>query len=216
VWSAARDNGIRVVGNFGASVSVIETPEQLAENQTINLHPKDAFTQVEIQDIGVATTHLRDPRLVDGTGYDPEWWIKNHPVKTPGLAYTTVTVPDLERAEQVYVDGMGGTLLHKSESELTGTSDVYVQVGDTVVQLSRPTRDGTLAAEDFAKFGNMHHAAAFKVQDLDATKEYFDSKGIVTLDRDDQTLITDPATTQGVLFRWTTWDVPGGPRDTSR
>ena len=110
-------------------------------------------------------------------------------MKTPGLAYTTVTVPDLDRAEQVYVEGLGGTLLHKGESELTGTSDVYVQVGDTVVQLSRPTRDGTLAAEDFEKFGNMHHAAAFKVQDLDATKEYFDSKGIATLARDDQTLI---------------------------
>jgi hypothetical protein len=30
----------------------------------------------------------------------------------------------------------------------------------------------------------------------------------------DQTLITDPKTTFGVPFRWTTWDVPGGPRDT--
>jgi catechol 2,3-dioxygenase-like lactoylglutathione lyase family enzyme len=215
VWSRANANGVRVVGNFGASVSVIESPEQLSGNTVINLHPRDAFTQIEIADIEHGQT-LRDPRLVEGTSFDPEWWIKNHPVKTPGLAYTTVTVPDLDRAEQVYVDGLGGTLLLKSTSELTGTSDVYVQVGDTVVQLSRPTQDGTLAADDFEKFGSMHHAAAFKVQDLDATKEYFDSKGIATLARDDQTLITDPATTRGVPFRWTTWDVPGGPRDTSK
>jgi catechol 2,3-dioxygenase-like lactoylglutathione lyase family enzyme len=220
VWRRAHDFGIRVVGNEGASVGVIENEEQLndpsAPTQTMNMHPKDAFTQIEIQNVEVATTHLRDPRLVDDPNYDPEWWIKNHPVKTPGLAYTTVTVPDLDRAGQVYVEGLGGTLLHKGESDLTGTSDVYVQLGDTVVQLSRPTRDGTLAAQDFAKFGSMHHAAAFKVQDLDATKEYFDSKGIATLARDDQTLITDPATTKGVPFRWTTWDVPGGPRDTAR
>jgi Glyoxalase/Bleomycin resistance protein/Dioxygenase superfamily len=215
VWRRAHANGVRVVGNSGASVSVIENEEQLSENTVINLHPKDAFTQIEIASIQNGTA-LRDPRLVDGTDFDPEWWIKNHPVKTPGLAYTTVTVPDLDRAEQVYVEGLDGTLLHKGESELTGTSDVYVQLGDTVVQLSRPTRDGTLAAQDFEKFGNMHHAAAFKVQDLDATKEYFDSKGIATLTRDDQTLITDPATTKGVVFRWTTWDVPGGPRDTTR
>jgi catechol 2,3-dioxygenase-like lactoylglutathione lyase family enzyme len=216
VWRRAHDFGIRVVGNEGANTGVIETEEQLGDTQTMNMHPKDAYTQIEIQNVAVATTHLRDPRLVDGTGYDPEWWIQNHPVKTPGLAYTTVTVPDLDRAEQVYVQGLGATLLHKGESELTGTRDVYVQVGDTVVQLSVPTRDGTIAAEDYAKFGSMHHAAAFKVQDLDATKEYFDSKGIVTVARDDQTLITDPATTKDVVFRWTTWDVPGGPRDTAR
>jgi catechol 2,3-dioxygenase-like lactoylglutathione lyase family enzyme len=214
-WTNARANGVRVVGNFGQSVAFIETPEQLAENTVVNLHPKDAFTQIELAG-GDTATALKDPRLVGGSSYDPEWWIKNHPLKTPGLAYTTVTVPDLERAEQVYVGGMGGTLLLKSESELTGTNDVYVQVGDTVVQLSKPNREGTLAADDFEKFGNMHHAAAFKVQDLDETKEYLDSKGIVTVARDDQTLITDPATTKGVPFRWTTWDVPGGPRDTSR
>jgi catechol 2,3-dioxygenase-like lactoylglutathione lyase family enzyme len=214
-WSRARSVGVRVVGNFGATVPFIETEEQLGDNTVVNLHPRDAFTQIELAG-GDTAAHLHDPRLYDDTDYDPNWWINNHPVKTPGLAYTTVTVPDLARAETVYVDGMGGTLLHKSESKLTGTSDVYVQVGDTVVQLSHPTTDGTIAAEDFAKFGAMHHAAAFKVQDLDATKEYFDSKGIATLARDDQTLITDPATTKGVPFRWTTWDVPGGPRDASK
>ena len=65
-----------------------------------------------------------------------------------------------------------------------------------------------------AKFGDSHHAAAFKVQNLDDTEAYFTGKGIRTVARDDQTLITDPETTFGVPFRWTTWDVPGGPRDT--
>jgi catechol 2,3-dioxygenase-like lactoylglutathione lyase family enzyme len=219
VWRRAHAFGIRVVGNHGAHTGVIETEDQLidptAPSHTINMHPKDAFTQVEIESTEIAE-RLRDPRVVGDPGYDPEWWIKNHPVKTPGLAYTTITVPDLDRAEQVYVEGLGARTLHKSESQLTGTSDVYVLLGDTVVQLSRPTRDGTLAAQDFERFGSMHHAAAFKVQDLDATQEYFDSKGIATLDRDDETLVTDPATTKGVIFRWTTWDVPGGPRDTAR
>ena len=64
------------------------------------------------------------------------------------------------------------------------------------------------------RFGDSHHAAAFKVQNLDDTEAYFTGKGIRTAGRDDQTLITDPKTTFGVPFRWTTWDVPGGPRDT--
>ena len=60
--------------------------------------------------------------------------------------------------------------------------------------------------------GEIHHAAAFKVVDLDQAEKYLTSKGIKASSRDDTTLLTDPATTHGVPFRWTTWSVPGDPR----
>jgi hypothetical protein len=86
----------------------------------------------------------------------------------------------LDRAETIYTKGFGGTLLHKGSSDLTGTEDVYVQLGDTVIQLSKPVKEGTIAAEDAAKFGDSHHAAAFKVQNLDDAEAYFTEKGIRT------------------------------------
>jgi hypothetical protein len=86
-------------------------------------------------------------------------------------------------------------------------------MGDTVVQLSTPNADGTIAAQDMSANNEVLHAAAFRAVDLDAAADYLASKGIATLARDDDTFLADPATTHGVPFRWTTWDVPGGPRD---
>ncbi|MFU8945511.1 VOC family protein [Mycetocola zhadangensis] len=209
IWQRLTDAGVRVYVEGGKLTDVRPDP-----GSAIMTHPKDTVTQLEFMNPGGLMDQM-DPRLKDGSDFDSDWWVKNHPVATPGLAYTTVLTKDLERAEKVYGEILGGTVLDKSSSELTGTDDVYVQVGDTVVQLSTPNSDGTIAAADMEANGEIHHAATYRVQDLDATEEYFASKGIKTLSRDDQTLVTDPATTQGVPFRWTTWDVPGGPRDTA-
>lgn len=210
LWQRCTDNGVRVYVNGGHLTS--ERPDPGAAIMT---HPKDTITQLEFMNPANSTVGQRDPRRDPDSGFDPEWWIKNHPVKTPGLAYTTVLTRDLERATRIYSEVLGGTVLHRDTSALTGTNDVYVQLGDTVVQLSTPTDDTSIAGLDMAKNGEIHHAAAFKVMDLDDTETYFESKGIATFARDEHTLITDPETTHGVPFRWTTWDVPGGPRDKS-
>lgn len=207
MWQRCHDAGVRVLVEGG-----VMTAERPSPRSAIMTHPKDTITQLEFFNPEGSGVGERDPRLVDGD-FDPNWWIENHPLKTPGLAYTTVLTRDLERATGIYAGVLGGELLYKGSSELTGTDDAYVQIGDTVVQLSTPTRDDTIAAADFATNGEMHHAAAFRVLDLDATQEYLESHGIGIAGRNDDTLVTDPATTHGVVFRWTTWDVPGGPRN---
>jgi len=205
IWQRCTDSGVRVYVEGGRL-----TQERPAPEAAIMTHPKDTFTQLEFMSPPEKITSA-DPRLQ--ADWDPNWWIENHPIQTPGLAYTTVLTPDLERAAAVYRDVIGGTEIYRSSSALTGTDDVYVQVGDTVVQLSTPTVDGTLAAQDLEANGSIHHAAAYRVLDLDRTADYLASHGITVASRDDQTLLTDPATTHGVPFRWTTWDVPGGPRE---
>jgi catechol 2,3-dioxygenase-like lactoylglutathione lyase family enzyme len=139
--------------------------------------------------------------------------VTNHPLGLQRLAYTTVLTRDRDRAKHVYTDILGGALLHENESKLTGTANSYVLMGEgTVVELATPAREGTIAADDQAASGEIHHAAAFKVVDLDRAEQYLTSKGIKVVERDDTTLLTDPATTHGVPFRWTTWSVPGDPR----
>src|SRR5439155_23075754 len=131
------------------------------------------------------------------------WWADNHPRGLGGLAYTTVLTRDLDRATRVYTEVLGGTLVRESTSALTGTRNSYVLLGDTVVELATPTQEGTVAAEDMAANGEIHHAAAFRVRDLDQAEKYLNSKGIESLDRDETTLLTQPSTTHGVPFRWT-------------
>jgi catechol 2,3-dioxygenase-like lactoylglutathione lyase family enzyme len=204
LWQRCTDAGIRVLVGGGQRADT-----RPAADSMIMTHPKDTITQLQFVGPGTDVQKM-DPRFAPD--WDPDWWLDNHPVATPGLAYTTVLTGDRERAERIYADVLGGTLLRKGSSALTGTDDTYVLLGDTVVQLSTPNTDGTIAAADMAAHNEIHHAVAFRVRDLDTTREYLASKGIRTVARDDQTLITDPAGTHGVPFRWTTWDVPGGPR----
>lgn len=88
-------------------------------------------------------------------------------------------------------------------------------LGNTVVQLSKRNMGDSLATSHMQDNGAIYHAAAFRVQHCDATQAYPDTKGMMVLDRDEHTLITDPATKHGELFRWITWNVPGGTRDAS-
>jgi hypothetical protein len=81
-------------------------------------------------------------------------------------------------------------------------------MGEAIVELATPVADGTLAADDMAANGEIHHAAAFRVKDLGQAEKYLKSKGIEPLARDDSTLLTRPGTTHGVPFRWTASDIP--------
>jgi len=205
IWRRCTGNGIRVYTEGG-----VPALTQPPANAAITTHPRDTVSQLEFIRLRSPLTE-HDPRL--GADWDPDWWVTSHPLGLQRLAYTTVLTRDLDRAKRLYTSVLGGTLLHEGTSELTGTASSYVLMGDsTVVELARPVRDDTIAARDHAANGEIHHAVAFKVTDLGRAEEYLTGKGIKVLDRDDRTLITDPATTHGVPFRWTTWVVPGDPR----
>jgi catechol 2,3-dioxygenase-like lactoylglutathione lyase family enzyme len=206
MWQRCTDNGIRVYIEGG-----VLTDKRPPASSAIMTHPKDTVTQLEFMRVEGTEIANRDPRLQ--AGWDPDWWVTNHPLGLQRLAYTTVLTRDLDRAKHTYVDVLGGTLLHENESGLTGTANSYVLMGEgTIVELATVTREGTIAAEDQAANGEIHHAAAFKVIDLDRAEKYLTSKGIKVAERDDSTLLTDPATTHGAVFRWTTRTVPGDPR----
>ncbi len=202
IWQRCTDNGIRVLGQAG-----VPTGTRPAADAMIVTHPKDTITQLEFLDPATSVLGQTDPRLKPG--WDPDWWLNNHPLGLKGLGYTTVLTRDLDRARHVYVDVLGGTLLLENTSELTGTANVYVQLGDVVVELARPVRDDTIAAADQDANGEIHHAVTFLVGDLDQAEQYLTAKGVKTVDRDAATLIIDPATTHGAVFRFTTWPVPG-------
>jgi catechol 2,3-dioxygenase-like lactoylglutathione lyase family enzyme len=204
IWQRCTDSGVRVFGQGGR---VLDQPPT---DGIVVTHPKDTNAQLEFQPLAGTPLVEHDLRLQPG--WDPDWWVTNHPLGLRRLAYTTVLVRDLNRAKHVWVDIIGGVLLHENFSELTGTSNAYLLVGDTVVELATPTRDGTLAAADMAANGEIHHAAAFRVVDLERAERYLAAKGIKVADRDETTLLTDPTTTHGAPFRWTTAAIPGDPQ----
>jgi catechol 2,3-dioxygenase-like lactoylglutathione lyase family enzyme len=130
------------------------------------------------------------------------------------LAYVSIVVPDLEHAKKVYCKGVGATYLGEDTSELTGTRSAYVAVGpETVLELAFPLQPDGLPGRELAAHGGACHAVAFAVADLDRVTEHLGRAGVGILARDDSTILADPDDTFGAPFRFTTWRVPGDPRD---
>jgi hypothetical protein len=211
IWDQLVGADIRVSRSGGSRDSAPEEGD-------IYSHPKDTFTQLEFYQPQAAfggpqaPGPFKDPRFQPG--WSDRWKTSPNPLGIDRLAYVSIVVPDLALAKKVYCEGVGATYLGDAISKLTGTQCAYVSVGpETVLELAHPKEPDGLAAHDLAAYGGACHAVAFAVTDLDRVTEHLGRVGVSVLARDDTTILTDPDDTFGAPFRFTTWGVPGDPRD---
>jgi catechol 2,3-dioxygenase-like lactoylglutathione lyase family enzyme len=153
-----------------------------------------------------------DPRYLPG--WSSDWWSTNHPLGIERMSYITLVTADEEKARRVFIDVLGGTHLMEGRSPLTKTRDLYISLGtQTVLQLSIPERETSLAGIELATHGESLHSLAFTVRDLPAVAQFLATKGVAIASRDDQTILVDPADSFGAPYRFTTFRAPGDPRD---
>jgi catechol 2,3-dioxygenase-like lactoylglutathione lyase family enzyme len=184
--------GVRVVADGGRPVGAEGT------SGALYTHPRDTAAQLEF----FPGPRQGDPRMEPG--WDASWWATDHPLGLTGLSHLTVVVGDLARATAFYTDGLGGRLVAEGESDLTGTKDAFVAVGDdTVLALSTPGSADSLAGRDHARHGDILHSLTFRVTDLDRAAAHLRHHGIGVAARDDTTLIADPADTHGAVLGFT-------------
>ena len=86
---------------------------------------------------------------------------------------------DLDAARDLYVNVIGGTLLHEGENELLRTRSAYVAVGrDDVVEIAEPLDSGTPIAD----YVDANHHGLFsvwlQVEDLAGATTHLRSKAI--------------------------------------
>ena len=171
-------------------------------------HPRDTITQLEFMP---HFPGMGDPRFHGS--FDPGWWTRDHPLHVQKSAYTTLTVRDLDAAKRVYIEVLRGTLLHEEERALTGTRSAFILVGDDlVIELAQPLDTGSAMGRDLEENSQTLYSVSLKVRDLGEAERHLTSHNIAFTDRDDNTLYTDPATTHGVIFGFTTWEIPNDPR----
>ncbi len=170
-------------------------------------HPKDTYTQLQF-DFG---PRKDDPRFQPG--WDPSWVADKHPLGAVNSSHVTLKVDDLNRAKRIYVDTIGGKLLHEGEQPLLQTKSAFVQVGeDTIVELAQPANKTSMIGQDMDKYGMGLYAVTLKVKDLDKTEKHLTSKGVRTALKDKQTLVCDPTTTHNAVWAFTTWNIPNDKR----
>jgi methylmalonyl-CoA epimerase len=122
------------------------------------------------------------------------------------LDHVGVAVSDLEAAVSLYEDRFGMTLVHRETVAEQGVDAVLLDVGDSHVELLRPTAPDTPVGRFITERGDGLHHVAYRVADIAATLGELRDAGVRLIDQEPRTGIRSsrvaflhPKSTGGVL-----------------
>ena len=149
-----------------------------------------------------------DPRT------DPDWSLPpvsaDDPLGIERCSHHTVLTDQPQRALELVVDVLGGDIVYEGRNEVLGTSSTYVRLADAVFEYAVPD-EGTDAHADWAKDApnDTYHSITWKVADLERVERHLGANAVRIRTRTDDVIVTDPATSLGVPWGFTTADPPG-------
>ncbi|MET9388312.1 hypothetical protein ABZY09_46950 [Streptomyces sp. NPDC002928] len=152
-----------------------------------------------------------DPRVTEG------WTIPavtdDDPLGIVHASHHTVLTSRPERALKLTVDVLGGKVIHTGRDEPRGVYGPYVQLADAVFHFATPDPCGERAE---GASGNepldTYHAITWTVADLEQVAKHLDAEGVRIAHRSDTAVVTDPATSLGIPWGFTTASLPGDTR----
>ncbi len=186
----------------------LEHDADAPEDRPIFTHPNSTVTQLEFR-----VPHPLIPDVRMHPAFTPAWWHATPPLHIRKTSHFTLATRDLEQARDLYVNVIGGVVLHEGENDLLRTRSAYVAIGrDDVVEIAEPLDGGT----PIANYVDANHHGLFavwlQVDDLAAATDYLQSKQITSSLEDGENFLSDPATTKGVHWGVTTASIPGDTR----
>lgn len=168
VNAIATDLGQHNLRLYDVTGKVVKAPTRA---EAIWTHPKETHALLEFATTG---NYIPDPRL------KPDWtaapWRSRHPLGIDRTSHITVLFGDLKAAITLYVDLLGGRLLHESETPGRKRS-VFIAVGeDTVIEAAQPLSASSPEGRDLELNGEGVHSVTFKTLDLKRAAEFLKSK----------------------------------------
>ncbi|MEE9284569.1 MAG: VOC family protein, partial [Dehalococcoidia bacterium] len=100
---------------------------------------------------------------------------------------------------------------HEEESTPQGAHSLFFHVGDTLVELARPTTGDSDIARHMDVHGPIVYSFTFKVKDLGKARQHARKHGLTVLERGAHTFELDPAQAFGGVFGFTDRTLPGHP-----
>jgi catechol 2,3-dioxygenase-like lactoylglutathione lyase family enzyme len=173
--------------------------------EAIWTHPRETHALLEF---AVTGNYIPDPRLQPGWTTAP--W-REHPLGIERTSHITVLFGDLKAAKTLYVDVLGGKLLHESETPGRKRS-AFIAVGeDTVIEAAQPLSASSPEGRDLAANGEGVHAVTFKTLALKRASEFLKSKRQRIESESADTLVLNTADSFGMVVSFSDRAIPDDP-----
>ncbi len=211
VYRSLRREGVGMVNQYGERAEG-EDPPKSAGSGTMTIFftiPEEAGLRHEFLP---EFPFKLDHRIAPGWELPPV--SPDNPVGVERHAYHTLLTDNPQRALRTLVDALGGTVIHEGRDEVIGAAATFVFLGDSVLEIAVPD-PGTPAYADWKAAtapNDTYHSITWKVIDLDRTAAHLEAQGVGIRFRSTDALVTDPATSIGIPWGFTTRVVPGDPR----
>lgn len=190
-----------------AGVRLVDARENILETEDWSGGPSPFYSLAE--DAGMRYQFFEtfpfplDPRA--GSGLAAAAVHDGGPLGIVRTSHHTILTTRADRAIKVAVDVLGGEIIHSGADAVRDVSGPYVRLADAVFHFATPGA-GTPAAADHANNNptDTYHAITWEVADLDTAANHLAANGIGIAARSATSLVTDPATSLGVPWGFTT------------
>lgn len=205
-----RRHGIRVISQLDEVVRGDEVPTAYGSDMPL-LYTLPEDTGLRYSFSPPAFVKASDPRSEPG-------WVSpstasTHPLGLTRCSHHTILTNRPERELKLLLDVLGGTVVHNGRNELLGASSTYVHLAGSTVECAVP--DGnTPAYTDWETRApnDTYHSITWQVASLERAERHLAAQGVSIQRRSSDTLITDPETSLGIPWGFSTTLVSGDPR----
>jgi hypothetical protein len=209
VYRELKRQGIRVMSQLDELADGNDPPTAAGSPMPLYFSlPEDAGLRYEFFP---AIPFPLDPRIVPGWTVPPV--SDDDPLGIERCSHHTVLTNRPERALKLVVDVLGGDIIHQGRDEVRGSTGTYVNLAGSILEYAIPDA-GSAAYEDWANDdpNDTYHAVTWKVADLGRAQRHLQTHGVWIQSRSDDTFVTDPATSLGIPWGFTSKLTPGDPR----
>lgn len=92
-----------------------------------------------------------------------------------------IVVKSIEKSLPTYTEALGLHLLEVEDNESFGVKIAFIPVGDTLVELIEPTKEGTMASNFLQEHGEGLHHIAFRVDNIATLLADLKDRGIALI-----------------------------------
>ncbi|MDN5913638.1 MAG: glyoxalase/bleomycin resistance/dioxygenase family protein [Pseudonocardia sp.] len=207
-FRAVRAAGITATDQPGDAVEGDEAPKAGGVMPMFFTRPEQIGQRYQVT---ITEAMPTDPR--HAADWDVPEVSDDDPLGIRRCSHHTILTRDPSRGLRFVVDALSGTVVHEGRNEVLGTASTYVHLGDGILEYAVPDA-GTPAEADLASRApeDSYHCLTWTVADLDRVATHLAAEGVKIRNRTDTALVTDPATSLGIPWAFTTEVLPGDPR----